>query len=55
MAQREEQPSAQDGVFGFEVAVCDKLHDYLYGSQFQVVTDNNPLTYILSKAKLDAT
>lgn len=36
-------------------AVCDKLHDYLYGSQFQVVTDNNPLTYILSKAKLDAT
>lgn len=26
-----------------------------YGSQFQVVTDNNPLTYILSKAKLDAT
>lgn len=36
-------------------AVCDILHDYLYGSQFQVVTDNNPLTYILSKAKLDAT
>lgn len=35
--------------------VCDKLHNYLYGSQFQVVTDNNPLTYILSKAKLDAT
>lgn len=36
-------------------AICDILHDYLYGSQFQVVTDNNPLTYILSKAKLDAT
>ena len=36
-------------------SVCDKFHDYLYGTQFQVVTDNNPLTYVLSKAKLDAT
>lgn len=36
-------------------AVCDKLHDYLHGSQFQVVTNNNPLTNILSKAKLNAT
>lgn len=36
-------------------AVCDKFHDYLYGNIFDVVTDNNPLTYILSKAKLDAT
>lgn len=36
-------------------AVCDKLHDYLYGSEFEVRTDNNPLTYVLSTAKLDAT
>lgn len=36
-------------------AVCDKLHDYLYGNQFEVITDNNPLTYIFTKAKLDAT
>lgn len=36
-------------------AVCDKLPDYLHGSQFQVVTNNNPLTNILSKAKLNAT
>lgn len=36
-------------------AVVDKLHDYLYGTQFEVRTDNNPLTYVLTSAKLDAT
>ncbi|KAL5020629.1 hypothetical protein ScPMuIL_002291, partial [Solemya velum] len=36
-------------------AVTDKFHDYLYGNDFEVVTDNNPLTYVLGKAKLDAT
>ncbi|MCG8044577.1 MAG: RNase H-like domain-containing protein [Candidatus Thiodiazotropha endolucinida] len=36
-------------------AVTDKFHDYLYGNQFTVYTDNNPLTYVLSTAKLDAT
>lgn len=33
----------------------DKFHDYLYGAKFTVRTDNNPLTYILSTAKLNAT
>lgn len=36
-------------------AVTEKLSDYLYGNQFTVVTDSNPLTYILTSAKLDAT
>ena len=36
-------------------AVTEKFHDYLYGNQFSVLTDNNPLTYVLSSAKLDAT
>ena len=36
-------------------SVCQKFHDYLYGSHFEVFTDNNPLTYILTTAKLDAT
>lgn len=36
-------------------AVCDKLHDYLYGNQFEVIMDNNPLTYIFTKARLDTT
>ena len=36
-------------------AVCKKFHEYLYGSKsFEVYTDNNPLTYILTSAKLDA-
>lgn len=35
-------------------AVCDKFNDYLYGSEFVVLTDNNPLTYVLTSAKLDA-
>ena len=36
-------------------ANTDKFHKYLYGAEFQVFTDNNPLTYILTTAKLDAT
>ena len=36
-------------------AVTDKLHDYLYGTSFEVVTDNNPLLYVMTTAKLDAT
>ena len=35
--------------------VTEKFHDYLYGGSFKVLTDNNPLTYILTSAKLDAT
>ena len=36
-------------------AATEKFADYLYGSKFSVVTDNNPLTYVLTTAKLDAT
>ncbi len=36
-------------------AITEKFHDYLYGNYFRVVTDNNPLRYILTTAKLDAT
>ncbi len=35
-------------------AVTEKFSDYLYGAKFTVVTDNNPLMYILTSAKLDA-
>ena len=35
-------------------AVTKKSHDHLYGHRFVVVTDNNPLTYVLTTAKLDA-
>ena len=36
-------------------AITDRFHEYLYGGQFDVYMDNNPLTYILTSAKLDAT
>ena len=36
-------------------AVTEKFHDYLHGTEFEVVTDNNPLTYVFTTAKLDAT
>ena len=48
-------PTAKLEFLALKWSVTDKLHDYLYGATFTVVTDNNPLTYVLSKAKLDAT
>ena len=36
-------------------SVMARFHEYLYGSNFEVFTDNNPLSYVLSSAKLDAT
>lgn len=36
-------------------AITEKFNDYLYGATFKVLTDNNPLTYVLTSAKLDAT
>ena len=37
-------------------AISDKSKEYLYGaSSFEVFTDNNPLSYILTSATLDAT
>ena len=35
-------------------AMVEKFHEYLYGLTFNVHTDNNPLTYVLTTAKLDA-
>ena len=35
-------------------AAVKKFHEYLYGSTFDVNMDNNPLTYVLTTAKLDA-
>ena len=34
--------------------IADKMKDYLIGNQFTVVTDNNPLTYVMQKGKLQA-
>ena len=36
-------------------AITEQFYEYLYGHTFDVYTDNNPLTYVLTTAKLDAT
>ena len=36
-------------------SVTERCREYLYGGHFEVYTDNNPLSYILTTAKLDAT
>ena len=35
-------------------AIMEQFHEYLYGNTFDVYTDNNPLTHVLTTAKLDA-
>ena len=35
--------------------ITDRFHEYLHGGQFDVYTDNNPLAYILTSARLVAT
>ena len=35
--------------------ITNQFHEYLYGGTFEVHTNNNPLTYILTTTKLDAT
>ena len=35
-------------------AITKQFHEYLYGNTFDVYTNNNPLTYVLTTAKLDA-
>ena len=35
-------------------AITEQFHEYLYGNTFDVYTNNNPLTHVLSTAKLDA-
>ena len=36
-------------------SICEKFYEYLYGGEFEVHMDNNPLTYVLKTAKLDTT
>ena len=39
-----------------KLSICEQFRDYLYyAPSFRVYTDNNPLTYVLTSAKLNAT
>ena len=42
-------------VLALKWAITDRFHEYLNGGNIEVFTDNNPLTYLLTTAKLDAT
>ena len=42
-------------ILALKWSITERFHEYLYGRHFEVYTDNNPLTYILTTAKLDAT
>ena len=35
--------------------IMEQFHGYLYGNHFLMYTDNNPLTYVLTSAKLAVT
>lgn len=41
--------------FALKWAITDKFSGYLYGHTFAVYSNNNPLTYVLFMARLDAT
>ena len=47
-------PAHKLRVPGIEEGGMWEFHDYLYGSQVAVITDNNSLTYILTTSKFDA-
>ena len=36
-------------------SVTERFHEYLYGGHYEVYTDNNLLTYILTSTRLDVT
>lgn len=47
--------SAKLELLAVKWAVTEKFKEYLLGSNFQIITDNNPLSYIQSSAILGAT
>ena len=38
-----------------KLSICEHFHEYLCEGKFEVYTDNSPLTYVLTSAKLNAT
>lgn len=51
LTQSEQNYDAHKAEFlALKWSVTDRFHDYLYGGRFEVYTDNNPLTYVLTTA-----
>ena len=48
-------PAHKPEFLALKWAITYRYHEYLYGRQFDVYTDNNPLMYILTSTKLDTT
>jgi hypothetical protein len=46
--------SAKLELLAVKWAVTEKFKDYLLGSKFEFITDNNPLSYLQTSAKLGA-
>ena len=46
-------PAHKLEILALKWAVTDRFHTYLFGGKFEVYTDNNPLTYVLTTVKLD--
>ena len=56
LSQAERKYSAYRREFlALKWAVAEKFKEYLYGHKCHLITDSNPLTYLLSSAKLSAT
>ena len=53
--QRKNYPAHKLKFLALKWAITEKLHDYLYGAKFSIVTDNDPLTYVFTTAKLHVT
>lgn len=54
-SSEQNDPIHQFEFLSLKLAVVEKFHDYLYGVHFTVCINNNPLIYILTSAKLNAT
>ena len=54
-AAEKNYPAHKREFLALKWAIVDKFHDYLYMNKCEVYTDSNPLTYVLTTAKLDAT
>ena len=54
LLEKKNYPSHKLEYLALKWAIKLKYHDHLYGHTFVVTTDNNPLTYALTTAKLDS-